>query len=70
MGRPQPCPLRVHTQPLVALDRSGALDRIGRDHMFGTFDEALAQARVMSGATPDGSSGSEHRPDPTGQARR
>jgi SulP family sulfate permease len=42
----------VHAQPLVAMDRSGALDRIGREHLFGTFDGALAHARALCGVGP------------------
>ncbi|TMA33340.1 MAG: sulfate permease [Deltaproteobacteria bacterium] len=34
----------VHAQPLVALERSGALERIGAENLFMTFDEALDAA--------------------------
>lgn len=44
----------VHAQPLVAMDRSGALDRIGREHLFESFDDALAEARRISGASGAG----------------
>lgn len=37
----------VHAQPLVAMDRSGALDGIGRQNLFGTFEEAVAHARAV-----------------------
>jgi hypothetical protein len=29
------------------MDRGGALDMIGRDRLFGTFEEAVAHARVI-----------------------
>ncbi|HJR64112.1 MAG TPA: SulP family inorganic anion transporter [Gemmatimonadaceae bacterium] len=35
----------VHAQPLVALGRSGALDEIGDDDIFGNIDDALNRAR-------------------------
>lgn len=35
----------VHAQPLIALERSGALERIGTENVFESFDEALAAAR-------------------------
>jgi len=35
----------VHAQPLVALERSGALERIGAENLFETFEEALDRAR-------------------------
>jgi SulP family sulfate permease len=34
----------VHAQPLVALGRSGLLDEIGEENLFGNIDEALAAA--------------------------
>jgi MFS superfamily sulfate permease-like transporter len=34
----------VGTQPLVALERSGLLDEIGQENLFGNIDEALAAA--------------------------
>jgi SulP family sulfate permease len=39
----------VRSQPLVALGRSGLLDEIGDDCMFGGIDEALAAARAHLG---------------------
>ncbi|MGA2520158.1 MAG: SulP family inorganic anion transporter [Acidimicrobiales bacterium] len=36
-----------------SLERSGLLDRIGRDHIFDTVDEAVAALRPASGAEPD-----------------
>jgi sulfate permease, SulP family len=35
----------VHSQPLIALGRSGLLDEIGEDNLFGDVDEALEVAR-------------------------
>jgi SulP family sulfate permease len=35
----------VHSQPLIALGRSGLLDEIGEDNLFGNVDEALETAR-------------------------
>lgn len=35
----------VHTQPLVALTKAGAIAEIGEDHLFATLDDALAHAR-------------------------
>jgi SulP family sulfate permease len=35
----------VHSQPLVALGRSGLLDEIGEENLFGNVDEALDAAR-------------------------
>ncbi len=35
----------VHAQPLVALERSGALEQIGEENLFETFEEALDRAR-------------------------
>jgi SulP family sulfate permease len=35
----------VHSQPLIALGRSGLLDEIGEDNLFGDVDEALEAAR-------------------------
>ena len=35
----------VHSQPLIALGRSGLLDEIGDDNLFGNIDEALEAAR-------------------------
>jgi SulP family sulfate permease len=35
----------VHSQPLLALGRSGLLDEIGKENLFGDVDEALEAAR-------------------------
>jgi sulfate permease, SulP family len=37
----------VHAQPLIALERSGALERIGPENLFETFDQALDHAREI-----------------------
>jgi len=34
----------VHAQPLIALERSGMLERIGEDCLFSNFDEAASRA--------------------------
>jgi SulP family sulfate permease len=39
----------VHSQPLIALERSGLLDEIGGKYLFGNIDEALASARKHLG---------------------
>jgi SulP family sulfate permease len=43
----------VHAQPLVALERSGLLDEIGGEHLFGDIDEALIAARSRLGLPPE-----------------
>jgi SulP family sulfate permease len=40
----------VHAQPLVALERSGLLERIGEDNVHGHIRAALARARSLVGA--------------------
>jgi SulP family sulfate permease len=42
----------VHAQPLVALERSGLLERIGADRVHGNIRDALAQARRLAGGPP------------------
>jgi SulP family sulfate permease len=37
----------IHAQPLIALERSGALERIGEDHLFANFSGAVAHARRL-----------------------
>ncbi len=39
----------VHAQPLIALERSGLLDKIGEDNVHGNIDDALNQARALLG---------------------
>ena len=46
----------VHAQPLVALERSGARERIGAENLASTFAEALERARELTTA-------SDERPD-------
>jgi SulP family sulfate permease len=43
----------VHAQPLVALGRSGLLDEIGDDQIFGNVDDALNRARRHVGLTEE-----------------
>ena len=50
----------VHSQPLIALGRSGLLDEIGEEHMFGNVDEALEAARLI--LDPPGTDLSAHPP--------
>jgi SulP family sulfate permease len=42
----------VHAQPLVALERSGMLDEIGEENLFGDIDEGLTAARAHLGLPP------------------
>lgn len=37
----------LHAQPLIALERSGALERIGEDHLFGKLSDAVLYARGL-----------------------
>jgi sulfate permease, SulP family len=39
----------VHTQPLIALERSGFLEKIGEENIFGNIDDALDRAREILG---------------------
>jgi SulP family sulfate permease len=39
----------VHAQPMIALSRSGILDEIGEDNVFGNIDDALNRARERLG---------------------
>ena len=41
----------VHSQPLIALGRSGLLGEIGEEHLLGNIDEALAAARQHLSST-------------------
>ena len=41
----------VHAQPLVVMERSGLMDLVGEDHMFGSFDDALTFAADQAGRT-------------------
>ena len=42
----------VHAQPLFALQRSGLLDRVGEENVFGNIDAALNRARELLGLEP------------------
>jgi SulP family sulfate permease len=39
----------LHTQPLIAMERSGLLEEIGEDNVFGNIDDALNRAREILG---------------------
>lgn len=39
----------LHTQPLIAMERSGLLNEIGEDNVFGNIDDALNHARKLLG---------------------
>lgn len=39
----------LHTQPLFAMEKSGLLDMIGEDNVFGNIDDALNRAREILG---------------------
>ena len=42
----------VNSQPLIALGRSGLLDVIGEENLFGDVDEALEAARQRLQSAP------------------
>jgi SulP family sulfate permease len=42
----------VHAQPMMTLARSGLLDRIGDENLFGNLDDALNRARIHLGLPP------------------
>ncbi len=43
----------IHAQPLVALEKAGYADRIGRDNLAPDIDAALARARdLLEGRAP------------------
>jgi SulP family sulfate permease len=52
----------VHVQPMMALGRSGLLDELGDEQVFGNVDDALNRARRELGlperAAPASASGS------------
>jgi sulfate permease, SulP family len=48
----------VHAQPLIVLERSGLLDKIGADNIHGNIDDALNRARTLLGLPQ------EPRPEP------
>lgn len=37
----------IHTQPLVTCERSGFLEMVGEDNLFGSLEEALEKAREI-----------------------
>lgn len=37
----------IHSQPYIALDRSGLLDKVGRDNVFKTFDDTLVRVHEI-----------------------
>jgi SulP family sulfate permease len=39
----------LHTQPLIAMERSGLLEEIGENNVFGNIDDALNRAREVLG---------------------
>ncbi|MDD3051621.1 MAG: sulfate permease [Candidatus Cloacimonetes bacterium] len=39
----------VHSQPLIAFERAGFLDEVGRDNFLGNIDDALNRAREIMG---------------------
>ncbi len=43
----------VHTQPLIAMDRAGLLDKIGVDNMFENVNDALKAARALVSTTQE-----------------
>jgi len=42
----------VHAQPLITLERSGLLDRVGMENVFGNIDDSLNRAREILGLPP------------------
>jgi len=42
----------VHAQPLIVLERSGLLEEIGEENVFGNIDDALNRAREVLGLPP------------------
>jgi SulP family sulfate permease len=41
----------VHAQPLVVIERSGLLEKIGADNLLESYPEAVARARTLTSAT-------------------
>ena len=39
----------VHAQPLIVLERSGLLEKVGEENAFGNIDDALNRAREIIG---------------------
>src|SRR2546422_6126994 len=42
----------VHSQPVVALERSGLYDELGEENIHGNIDDALNRARPRRGRRP------------------
>jgi SulP family sulfate permease len=42
----------IHTQPLIAMDKAGFLDKVGVDNVFENLNDALKRARAIVG-TPE-----------------
>lgn len=42
----------IHTQPLIAAEQSGFMQKLGEDHFFGNLDDALNFARKLIGLQP------------------
>jgi len=51
----------VHAQPLIVLERSGTLERIGAENLFADFPAALAGARRIVGEGAGGHDGPPSR---------
>jgi SulP family sulfate permease len=49
----------VHTQPMIAMDKAGFIDKIGVDNVFENVNEALRRARTIIG-TAQPSQGESH----------
>jgi SulP family sulfate permease len=43
----------VHTQPMIAMDRAGLVDKIGVDNMFENVNDALKAARALVSTTQE-----------------
>jgi len=43
----------VHAQPLIVLERSGLLDKLGEDNVHGNIDDALNRARALLDLPPE-----------------
>jgi SulP family sulfate permease len=41
----------VHAQPLVVIERSGLLERIGEANLLESYSEAVERARTLTSAT-------------------
>lgn len=50
----------VHLQPLSAMERSGTLQRLGREHLFDSYEQALDAAALLVGEDADPAAGGRH----------